>query len=150
MTTGYKKMLCPTDFSSFSEMAMKKCIELAKQFNAEMVVAHVVTNPWSDAYKEKETDDVKLLYSSPTEVREAVTAKLEKLLGEVADGISTQVVVVSKEHTYKGIIEIAEENGVDLIVMATQGRTGAKRFFTGSVTENVVRKASCSVLVVRE
>jgi nucleotide-binding universal stress UspA family protein len=48
------------------------------------------------------------------------------------------------------IIQFAEENSVDLIVIGTKGKTAIKRFLLGSVTESVVHHAHCPVLVIRE
>ncbi len=153
MTTGFKKIICPTDFSPFSEMVLKKGVELAKLFNAELLLMHVITNPWSDMYsktKAFENNEKKFLQSSPAEIEAVVVDKLQELLKGFAGDVTATIRVAMLEHTYQGIIDAAEEQDADLIVMSTHGRTGAKRFLTGSVTENVVRKAPCSVLVVRE
>ena len=48
------------------------------------------------------------------------------------------------------IVDAAKEMGVDLIILSTHGRTGLKHLLLGSMTENVVRRAPCPVLVVRE
>jgi len=61
--------------------------------------------------------------------------------------IETSVYTPSKD-VYQGIIEFAEAHNVDLIVMSTHGRTGARHFLLGSITERVIRKSPCPVMVV--
>ena len=51
---------------------------------------------------------------------------------------------------YREIVDVAKENGVDLIIISTHGYTGLSRALLGSTTEQVVRRAGCPVLVVRE
>jgi nucleotide-binding universal stress UspA family protein len=48
------------------------------------------------------------------------------------------------------VVRVAEDLGVDAIVVASHGRTGLERLFLGSVSEHIVRHAHCPVLVVRE
>ncbi len=145
METIFKKIICPTDFSSFSETALKKAVKIAKIFSAELMLIHVITNPWSEVY----SGDAKKFLSADG-VEDVVNGKLQELLKQHAAGVAAATRVTMLEHTYQGIIHAAEEEAVDLIVMATHGYTGAKRLVMGSVAENIVRKAPCSVLVVRE
>lgn len=145
METVFKKIICPTDFSSFSDNALKKAVKLSKIFNAELMLIHVITNPWSELYS-GETKN----FLSADEVEGFVKERLRRLLEQYAKGVIATTRVAMLEHTYQGIIHAADEERADLIVMATHGYTGAKRLVMGSVAENIVRKAPCSVLVVRD
>ena len=144
METIFRKILCPTDFSSFSENALKKAVKLSKIFNSELILIHVITNPWAELY----SGDTKNFLSAE-EVESVVKKKLRRLIEQHAKGVIATTRVAMLEHTYQGIIHAAEKENADLIVMATHGYTGAKRLVMGSVAENIVRKSSCSVLVVR-
>jgi nucleotide-binding universal stress UspA family protein len=107
-------------------------------------VTHIITNPWSDVYSGKTENNM-----PPEEAHRVIDGMVKDFVEEHAAGVSYNILVKEHEHTFGGIIEYAEEKDADLIVMATSGRTGPKRFFLGSVAENVVRRAPCSVLVVR-
>lgn len=146
----YKKILCPVDFSDFSEKALDKAIELARLFNAKLVLAHVITNPWSDQYLVVEHNQVSL-----EKVTAIVQQKIESLVSRKHPGLEFETYVTIHEHSYKGIIEFASLveyatiEQVDLIVISTHGYTGSMKLFLGSVAESVVRQSPCSVLVVR-
>ncbi len=145
MGTMYKKILCPIDFSSYSAVALKQAASLVKIFDGKLVLAHIITNPWSILY---ETEDKRSMH--PDEVVKLVGGMIEKFADEHVPEVSYSLCVKINEHIYRSLVEYASKEHVDLIVMPTHGYTGAKRLFMGSVAENVVRHASCSVLVVRE
>jgi nucleotide-binding universal stress UspA family protein len=144
MEKTYNRILCPTDFSSESAKALKEAMKLASVLKAELFVTHIITNPWSDIYSGQTKNDM-----PPEEALKVIEGMVKDFVEEHAAGVSCDILVKNHEHIYGGVIEYAEEKDADLIVMATSGRTGPKRFFLGSVAENVVRRAPCSVLVVR-
>ena len=59
-------------------------------------------------------------------------------------------IVVRENLIFEGILEIARETSADLIIATTHGRTGLTHLMMGSTAENIVRRAPCPVLVVRE
>lgn len=140
----YGRILCPTDFTSESAKSLKKAIELVSILEAELFVTHIITNPYSEIYSGK--TDVNMRAEEGFKVIEGM---VKDFVEEHAAGISCNILIKNHEHTFGGIIEYAEEKDADLIVMATSGRSGPKRFFLGSVAENVVRRSPCSVLIVR-
>lgn len=146
----YEKILCPLDFSTFAEKALEKAAALSQLFNAKLVLAHIITNPWSDQYVTVDNNSV-----SPEDVIKSVKQKIEEFAEEHNPGLTFETYVAIHEHSYKGIIEFASLveyatiEQVDLIVMSTHGYSGSTKLFLGSVAESVVRQAPCSVLVVR-
>lgn len=161
MEKGYKNILCPIDFQDNSIMAMKRAAALVQAYGAKLTLAHVVNNPLSEIYSLKILNS----WGKHEEIEKACTDKpfsyFSSVLLEVAKvmvkefaqknlpGIPHETYIDLNEHTYRCINDYAEENGIDLIVMATHGRTGPKRLYFGSVAENIVRRAPCSVLIVR-
>lgn len=161
MVNGYKNILCPIDFQPNSIMALKRAADMVQAYGAKLTLAHIVNNPLSELYS------LKILNSWGTqeEIEKACTDKpfsyLSTVLLEVAKvmvkefaekhlpGIPYDIYIDHNEHTYRSINEYAEAHLIDLIVMATHGRTGPKRLYFGSVAENIVRRAPCSVLIVR-
>jgi nucleotide-binding universal stress UspA family protein len=146
----YNKILCPIDFSEFSAKALQKAAALAALFDAKLVLAHVITNPWSDQYFTVDDKHV-----SPDDVIGLAKQKIANFVDKHHPALEFEIAVTIHEHSYRGIIEFASLveyatiEQVDLIVLSTHGYTGSMKLFLGSVAEAVVRQAQCSVLVVR-
>jgi nucleotide-binding universal stress UspA family protein len=92
---------------------------------------------------------------APEDVQWAINPRqeVEASLAEAAD-IAKQAGVKVNTHARQGdpadaILDVAEEQGSDLIIIGNKGMTGAKRFLLGSVPDKVSHHASCSVLIVR-
>ena len=133
-----KKILCPIDFSDFNQHANEIASTLASANGASIVYLTVPPQGAS-------SDDYG--YAMEREKERA----LEKLVSfePSVPGVEFSHEVQISILTGKTIVEFAEENDVDLIVMATHGRTGLRRLMMGSVTEYVVRNATCEVLTVK-
>lgn len=141
-----KKILCSTDFSEPSYEGLKYAIEMASHFGAELCVVHVVPvvpslppNP-------------NFVFEVP-EYERALHAEAEQKLRELKE---QQIPKEIKARTVIGhgdagneIVRLAEDEGADLIVIATHGETGWRYFIFGSVAEKVARLAPCPVLSVR-
>jgi len=142
-----ERILCPTDFSEFSEKAYDYALSLARHYGSEVLLQHVV-RPLTLGYPE---------YAIPDSVDEfygELRGHAEEQLREFAkvraqDGAHSRVIVDEGVVT-DCILALAKEQAVDLIVMGTHGRRGFERLALGSVTEKVLRKAPCPVLVVRK
>ena len=139
-----KKILVPVDFSDCSNKALQYAIPFAKQFDAELTLLHVV-QPYLPV-PEIPMVDVELVQR---QIRESGKKELEALQRTVADKVSSET-ALRQGSPYVEIIKAAKELGIDLIILATHGRTGLAHVFLGSTAERVVRHAGCPVLVVRE
>jgi len=148
-----KKILTPTDLSSFSATGVRYACNLAKALGAEVIVAHAVST------SEFTTHATSLkITSSPAEANDLLGKLLEhqkhllrqfceQHLASVSAGFSVQQIVeMGDAHTL--IVNWAKDNAADLIVMSTHGRSGLPRMILGSVTEKVLRSASCPVLAI--
>ena len=139
----FKKILYPTDFSEPSYEALKAANELALHFSAELCLVHVVS---PDVQTSPDLAGSGL-------VLQEIEALAEKSLQEVVKQrvpkeLHTCQIVVLGEAADE-IIRISEETKADIIVIATHGQTGWRRFVFGSVAEKVVRLAPCPVLTIR-
>jgi nucleotide-binding universal stress UspA family protein len=138
-----KRVLVTTDFSDESKKAFPYALAFARKFEAALILVYVVPAhlPAELSHLGHLLEERRLL----TEARERMPrfrqAEFDPLLQ-----VETLVLTGSPAHE---ICRTAETQGADLIVMATHGHTGLKHFVLGSVTENVVRHASCPVLAVR-
>jgi len=137
---GWKKILVATDGSKYSAVAVDKAIAFAKSYGGGLVVVSVVDVPtefYAEAPKAVE-DMIRKAKEYTAAVRkqaEAAGVKAETFIGE-ADA-------------YQAIVKLAAEQGVNMIVVGSHGRTGLRRLLMGSVTEKVIGHAPCPVLIVK-
>ncbi|WP_277555407.1 universal stress protein [Halobaculum limi] len=138
----YERILVPTDGSPAAAAAVDHAVALADQFDATIHALYVVD---ATAYSAVEAGTDIVAAALEREGEGAVAA-----IREAADDRELPVVEsVVSGRAFSSIIEYADENDVDLIVMGTHGRRGLDRYLLGSVTERVVRSANQPVLTVR-
>jgi nucleotide-binding universal stress UspA family protein len=138
-----KLILSPLDFSDPSHEALDTAAALASKFGAEMLLVHVVPMLPSPAAVFSEAEFEQALHKDAVQRLNELSQKL------AAKGLKVRSEVGTANDVGMEIIRIAENNGADLIVIATHGMTGWRRLAFGSVTEKVVRLASGPVLVLR-
>lgn len=150
MIQNVKKILAPIDFSEISMEAMRGAMELAKDVGAEVHLAHIIAPhhtfiPLPLATNAEQSREL---------VREAaMLEQAEQELNRIKKdefGDSPKVVTFAEVgHPTQKLVDYAKRNEIDLIMLATHGRTGAEHLVIGSVAEKLVRYAPCSVLVYR-
>ena len=141
-----ERILCPTDFSDFSERAYDYGLSLARHYRAGLYLLHVV-RPVIIGYPEYAIpDSVNDFYG---ELREHAEDQLREFAKVHAEGDVQAIVAVEEGVITESILDFARENSIDMIVMGTHGRRGFQRLTLGSVTERVLRRAGCPVLAVR-
>ncbi len=133
----FKQILCPVDFDPNSLMALRLASELAQERKANLYLLHVVAIPPGP--------EVALPFGK---MEAAARTKLERLALKRVNGKAPYQVEVMMGDPSVEILQAAKRQGANLIVMATHGRRGLRRFVLGSVAEHVVREASCPVLTV--
>ena len=151
MNNQFKKIICPVDFSELSELALAQAVSMAGQSGAELHLITVIQPLPIAAFSEPtmSTEAYALLGQTqdPNEVKKQLSALRDKLCASVLERTSLRV---ETGIPFVEIVRYARELTADLIVMGSHGRTGIEHLLIGSVAERVVRKAPCSVLVVRE
>jgi universal stress protein A len=140
-----RHILAPTDFSDYSKKALSDALELAQIFGAKLSLLHVLEpSPYLGEFTPP-TMGADLL----SDLEQQASAALARMLPEAQNAqIEVTRSVVMGSPSLK-IVETAEAEHVDLIVMATHGRTGLSHLLIGSVAERVVRTAPCPVLTMR-
>ena len=135
-----KKILFPTDFSTCSDAGLKYATSLARDMGATLLIVHVEEPPIAYGggefyYGMPDPDDVALreMLSQVKPGDDAVPCERRLIVGDPAEAI----------------VDLAEDEGVDMIVMGTHGRTGVRRLLMGSIAERIVRTASCPVLTIK-
>jgi nucleotide-binding universal stress UspA family protein len=141
-----KKVLVPTDFSESARHALTYGISFAREYQAELVVLHVVENLTVGYASDLFPVPMAEVFQEISGYAKAELAKL----GAVARDKKVQVVeqVVQGKPSAE-IIRFAREAEVDMIVLGTHGKGMLDQALFGSTTERVVRRAPCPVLTVR-
>lgn len=141
------KILCPTDLSEESRPALAMACEWAKQFGAELHLLHVAAG-YSGSYPYLGPPFNEAM-SWETMIRQRARTALDEW--PLPEGFATLDVVrqLRSGSPSDHIVVYAKEAAINLIVMGTHGRSGISHLLLGSVAENVVRCAPCSVLTVR-
>lgn len=140
-----KKILLPTDFSEGSKNALPYAAELARQYNANLYLIHIIYDINQASGLHVPHVNLDQLYS---EIESVAKKELERFGLEELRGMNVQREVI-RGVPYDEIVKYAEKNQIDLIVIGTHGRKGLEKIFFGSTAEQVVRKAPCAVLTVR-
>ncbi|HJS57341.1 MAG TPA: universal stress protein [Vicinamibacteria bacterium] len=143
-TFRLRHVLCPTDFSEFSELALRHAAALARATGSDLTVAHVFPYPvplggevpyftsqmLGSAARAEQLDNLEV-FARPAE----------------AAGVRVRSVLLEGDPS-RQIARLAEALPADLLVLGTHGRGGFERFLLGSVTEKLLRRAPCPVLTV--
>jgi nucleotide-binding universal stress UspA family protein len=145
-----RKILIAVDGSKPSLYASTHAIDLAKTFNAELIALHVMYPTYTQYDIALSPKPVRLEEVSRKEMEEGkqhvdkVKQKaIEKKVTVKAD------VIIATTSIVKEIVEYAENNKVDMIVIGSRGMTGFKKLLLGSVASGVVTYSHCPVLVVK-
>jgi nucleotide-binding universal stress UspA family protein len=144
-----KNILVPTDYSDYADKALRKALEIAKQFKSRINLLHV-----NNAIPEC-AGDYCVDYATLRKVREQIAeGTQEAMKAEVAkfnEFKDTELSYDIREGIpYDEILKDQEEKEIDLIVIASRGKRGLTKHRLGHTAERVLRDAKCSVLLVRD
>ncbi len=138
-----KSIMCATDFSDISKHAVAYGIALANEFSAKLFLCHVIDLPSAPVSIYGET------YLEPIDQQPRITEYVhEQLKRLIRDQPVEWEPLITIGHIADEISRMAEEKDVDLVVSATHGRSGLKRFLLGSVAERLMRTLPCRLLTV--
>ncbi|MGE0799028.1 MAG: universal stress protein [Lautropia sp.] len=147
----YQHILIATDGSALAEKAVETGTRLAASLNARLTVAHVGAPYAPPLYA---GDFVPSSYLSAEEHEARVRAAAEEILARAAAQaekvkVPCRTDFAVADHPYAGVLEIANRNQCDLIVMASHGRSGWSAVLLGSETQRMLSHSRIDVLVVR-
>ncbi len=135
-----KTILHPTDFSKPSEYALRFALALARDYEARLVLLHVVEPP---VYY----GELGMAIPLPADFHESLGQRLSRLVP--ADSEVPVETVLVEGNASQQILKVTEEHHCDLIILGTHGRTGLSRVLLGSVAENVIRHSKVPVLTLK-
>jgi nucleotide-binding universal stress UspA family protein len=137
-----------TDGSETADEAVRQAIELAAAVQAKLQIVSAY-EPVADTRLREEAQQVPADLQWMVNPREDVEATLSEAAEQArAAGVNVETFARQGDPA-DAILDVAEENGSDVIVVGNKGMTGAKRFLLGSVPNKVSHHAPCSVLIIR-
>ena len=141
----FKKILASTDLSKFSLVGVRYAMEIGRDHGSTVILYHVIDSEGEWFYGRDDLNPAAALVPKQKQ-------RLLKFVKENCTDLLSKVDVqqiVDLGVPYKKIVERAERDGADLIVLSTHGRTGLDQFIVGSVAQRVVARAPCPVLSIR-
>jgi nucleotide-binding universal stress UspA family protein len=140
----YKRILLPLDGSSLAEQAIPHAVAQAQRLDAELIILRVVER--FDENVQKYSSSIELVEKDKLDF---VKESLKKIAAEIREqGVKVRTVALLGR-PYVKIIEFAESEQVDLVVICSRGRSGFSRWLMGSVADRIIRGIKIPVLVVR-
>ncbi len=140
----YRNIVIATDGSENSQRAISCGVEIAKLSGATVHALYVVDTP--SMISETWTAGKEMVHELIIREGKKVLSKVKKIIEDSRVEVKE---VLLEGYPSEEIINFAENNNMDLIVMGTLGKTGLERFLVGSVAENVVRNSKVPVMVIR-
>jgi nucleotide-binding universal stress UspA family protein len=144
----FARIVVGTDGSETAKRAVREATELAKQTGASLDVVSAFEPVSSSRLREERLE-------APSDIEHAVNPHedVDAILREAASDVEQAGVKVNtfarQGEPADAILDVAEEQDADLIIVGNKGMTGAKRFLLGSVPNKVSHHAPCSVLIIR-
>ncbi len=142
MIQEIRKVLAPIDFSEFSMDALRGASELAKEVGAQLHIVHIVAPHFALLEKSRELARESLMLDESEQ-------ELARIKREEYSNSDQVIVQAEVGPPVPKLVAYAKEHQIDLILLATHGRTGPQHIRIGSVAEKLARLAPCSVLVFR-
>lgn len=145
-----KTILVPTDFSVYSDNALKQAIDIAEQNKARIYLFHVIDDGFQQCtvdYCVNEATVQKIYDESVKNAQEKLQQEAKKV---TESKTNVEIVYDAKRGIpYEEILKEQEDKGADLIVIASHGKTGILKNLMGGVVDKVIKRAKCQVLLVR-
>ena len=144
------RILVPTDFSEYSDRALEQALDIAQQYHAKVFLLHVI----HDEMHHSVAFDFGLSEEVWRQIKDRHVAetkeKLRNQLDKFAQAKEVEVVAnVRQGVSYDEILKEGKEKEIDLIVIASLGRTGIAKYLIGGVARNVLRGSKCPVLLTK-
>ncbi len=144
----FKTILLSTDLSENSKKPFALAKDLATKYDAKIILIAVVEDP-AELALFSVIDQPNLI---SCDIQKKILDEVKKDLIRVSKDLGypnlEPVVLEGKGAVHTALVRYAKENDVDLIIMASKGRTGLRRLVMGSVSEKVLREAPCPVLLI--
>ena len=148
----FEKILVPVDFSDYAKKSLKVAIKIAKKFNGDIVLIHVIPSRAKNDQNEitgklrENTDVVEMIENKIQNVGVTLLNQSKEIV--VGENVPVQT-LLREGHVVEEILSAIRDGGFDLVVLGARGQSTIKDLHLGSVCAGVVRYAGCYVLVVK-
>ncbi len=142
----YKTILVPLDGSKLAETALTHAESLAATYGATLILMTVVSAP---PIAGREPADIGLFQQNMEDLRKEAERYLSGLKGEFREKNIRAEIYVGIDPVVAEIVQTAESRAVDLVIIASHGRSGLGRFFFGSVAAGVLNRIERPLMVLR-
>lgn len=143
----FQRILCPTDFSPAAYEALKAAASLALDYSSELLVVNVVEP--MPVYTMADTVPPTYLRQYMADMKAASREQMNNLVNKVIFAKIRVKPLIESGPPADRIVEAADRKRADLIVIATHGHSGWRRFVFGSVTERVIKSTTKPVLIIQ-
>jgi nucleotide-binding universal stress UspA family protein len=142
------KILVPTDFSEYSDRALKQALDIARHYGAKVYILHVLHE---EIYRFEDLGNIADTWRIMEHSRLASAREnLHKQLNKFPQAKEVEVVAdIRRGLHYEAILEEVAQKAIDLIVIASLGQSGIAKYLIGSVARNVLKGAKCPVLLTK-
>jgi nucleotide-binding universal stress UspA family protein len=140
------RILCPVDFSDTAHAALRYAVDFGQRFDAELTLLHVYQAPGFTLPEGMVVAGADVVTDLLRDIHSALARWRDEALRRGARAVRVAAVAGA---THPEIARYADEQGFDLVVIGTHGRTGIAHALLGSTAEKVVRYSHCPVLTVR-
>ena len=131
----FRRILCPIDFDRISIPALELAVSMAKQNKGRIYLLYIIPKVGAARLS--------------ADLEQVATDNLRGVARKWLHGKVPYQIIVRTGAPLSALLKAEEELAINLVVMATHGRTGKKQVLLGSVTERVVRQSTCPVLTIR-
>lgn len=138
-----KKILVAHDGSKLSDRALKKALEIAVNFNASLTVLAVIPELYLTELSDMDRQRIMAALTEETKIA------MEKVRISLSGKSIDAKTIIRQGPPAEKILETAQKMKVDLLVVGSHGRHGARKFLLGSISSKVVDYATCAVLVMK-
>jgi len=144
-----RKILVPIDFSAESDQAFNMALSIAAKYSARIILLHVISNRIQQCVADY-CIDKNVIDRVMNESIVFSNDKLQDIVNKNKYIGNVKVIQdVRRGQSHEEILKEAGEREIDLIVIASHGKTALKKYFIGSVAEKVMNEAKCPVLLIR-
>ena len=138
----FSKVLVAVDGSEYSMNAAEYAISITKEYGSQLIALHVITS------------DVSTIASTFSPQMEEIKKNAQEFFDKIRHkggnwDIPLRTELIASSSIVGGIIDFAEKENIDLIVVGTRGRSGLKKLLLGSVASGIVNYAHCPVMIVK-
>ena len=144
------RILVPTDFSEYSDRALEQALDIGKEYHSKVFLLHVIHGEMHDSVPV----DFGLGYERWKQIEDRKRAEIKELMQKQLDKFpqakALEIVFnVRWGISYDEILKEEKDKGIDLIVIASLGKTGISKYLIGTVARNVLKGSQCPVLLTK-